>query len=358
MLQAAKTAIAAGLSWYIAADVIGNTLPVFAPLAAVLTVQVTVWDSVSRGLQRAAGVVIGVLLAYGIARLLGMHVWSVALVVFVSWMAGMVFRLGQQGAVQVPVSALLVLVLGATVSEYAEDRVVDTILGAAVGILVSFVVIPRTNLAKTQARVRGVAASMTAALRDIGVRLQEPGADFAALLRRARQLDDEAGSVAVAVERTETAAPMEPDRASRPACGRGTGWRAEQPGTWSGRAIRGIARVLADMPPGSRSPPEVAGPVAELLSAVAGEIDAWANEVTSGSSGTAPASDEAGVTAKNVGDHYHKVLSAARSGGIDADMTAAADAVAIDGLRISDDLRAEPDLRPPERPSWRSLLGG
>ena len=36
-------------------------------------------------------------------------------------------------------------------SEYAEDRVVDTILGAAVGILVSFVVIPRTNLAKTQA---------------------------------------------------------------------------------------------------------------------------------------------------------------------------------------------------------------
>ena len=42
VLQAAKTAIAAALSWYIAADVIGNTLPVFAPLTAVLTVQVTV----------------------------------------------------------------------------------------------------------------------------------------------------------------------------------------------------------------------------------------------------------------------------------------------------------------------------
>ena len=357
MLQAAKTAIAAALSWYIAADVIGNTLPVFAPLTAVLTVQVTVWDSVSRGLQRAVGVVIGVLLAFGIARLLGVHVWSVALVVFVSWMAGMVLRLGQQGAVQVPVSALLVLVLGATVSEYAEDRVVDTILGAAVGILVSFVVIPRTNLAKTQARVRGLAASMTAALRDIGARLQEPGADFSALLHTARQLDDDAGRVAVAVERTETATRWSPTgHRDRPAAEVLVGGLNSL--DMVGRAIRGIARVLADMPPGSRLPPEVAGPVAELLSAVAGEIDAWANEVTSGSSVSAPASDEAGVTAKNVADHYHKVLLAARSGGIDADMTAAADAVAIVGLRISDDLRAEPDLRPPERPSWRSLLGG
>ena len=48
-LQAAKTALAAGASWFIAADVMGNTIPVFAPLAALLTVQVTVWDSLARG---------------------------------------------------------------------------------------------------------------------------------------------------------------------------------------------------------------------------------------------------------------------------------------------------------------------
>ena len=49
LVQAAKTAVAAGLAWFLAADIIGNNLPVFAPLAAVLTVQVTVWDSVSAG---------------------------------------------------------------------------------------------------------------------------------------------------------------------------------------------------------------------------------------------------------------------------------------------------------------------
>ena len=124
-----------------------------------------------------------------------------------------------------------------------------------------------------------------------------------------------------------------------------------------GRAIRGIARGRPICLPAPGCPPKWLARWPNF-SAVAGEIDAWANEVTSGSSVSAPASDEAGVTAKNVGDHYHKVLLAARAGGLDADMTAAADAVAIVGLRISDDLRAEPDLRPPERPSWRSLLGG
>ena len=59
-LQATKTAIAAGLSWFVAANVLRNNLPVFAPLAALLTVQVTLWESVSRGLQRVVGVVVGV----------------------------------------------------------------------------------------------------------------------------------------------------------------------------------------------------------------------------------------------------------------------------------------------------------
>ena len=47
--QAAKTGVAAGLAWFLAADIIGDNLPVFAPLTAVLTVQVDMWrNSVSR----------------------------------------------------------------------------------------------------------------------------------------------------------------------------------------------------------------------------------------------------------------------------------------------------------------------
>ena len=157
VVQAAKTALAGGLSWYIAADVLGNSLPVFAPLAAILTVQVTVWDSVSRGLQRVLGVIAGVLVAFGFARLLGVHIWSVVLVVFFSWLAGQALRLGPQGAVQVPVTGLLVLILGTSTSEYAVDRVVDTFVGAGVGVAVSLVALPRTHVADARAEVRGLA---------------------------------------------------------------------------------------------------------------------------------------------------------------------------------------------------------
>ena len=85
------------------------------------------------GLQRVLGVVVGVLVAYGFARLAGINAWSIALVIFVSLLAGRALRLGQQGSIQVPVSALLVLVLGATTGGYALDRVVDTVIGAAAG---------------------------------------------------------------------------------------------------------------------------------------------------------------------------------------------------------------------------------
>lgn len=115
-LHAAKTAVAAALAWFVAAQVLHNNVPVFAPLAALLVVQVTVWESVSRALQRVVGVVIGVLVAYGFARLAGINTWSIAVVIFVSLLAGRLLRLGQQGSIQVPVSALLVLVLGTTTS--------------------------------------------------------------------------------------------------------------------------------------------------------------------------------------------------------------------------------------------------
>lgn len=99
LLHAAKTAVASGVSWLVAADLLGNQIPVFAPLAAVLTVQVTVWQSVSRGLQRVAGVMVGVVVAGAFAQVAGIHAWSIALVIFISLLLGRALRLGTQGAI-------------------------------------------------------------------------------------------------------------------------------------------------------------------------------------------------------------------------------------------------------------------
>jgi uncharacterized membrane protein YgaE (UPF0421/DUF939 family) len=367
VLQAAKTGIAAGLAWFVAADVVGNNLPVFAPLAAVLTVQVTVWDSLSKGIQRALGVVVGVLLAYALARLLGVHVWSVALVVFVSWVAGQAIRLGQQGAVQVPVSALLVLVLGASTSGYAIDRVEDTFLGAATGIVVSLIVVPRSNLPEARASVADLATAIAAVLRDLAAGFSTPGADVSALLTRARQLDGEAGAVTLVVEQTLTATRWSP-----------TGYR-DRPAAEKlveavnvldnvARSTRGIARVLADAATGSSTatgtsnstsspvPPGLTGPLADLLRSAVDELEAWTGAVTGPDAAPGVTAPKL-VGAGKVVDRYRDVLLAARSAGISAEAAATTDAVAIYGLRISDDLRAEPDQPASSQASWRSLLG-
>jgi hypothetical protein len=108
--------------------------------------------------------------------------------------------------------------------------------------------------------------------------------------------------------------------------------------------------VLTDAGPGLHLTPQVAGPLANLLRTVAGEVAAWAADVTAGMAmpGIAGAGQAAG--------RYEEVLAAAHSKGVDPQAAATADAAAIYALRISDDLRAEPGP-PGGRPPWRSLLG-
>ncbi len=361
-LQAAKTAVAAGLSWFIAADVMGNSIPVFAPLAALLTVQVTVWESVSRGLQRVIGVVVGVLVAYGFARLAGINAWSIALVIFVSLLAGRALRLGQQGSIQVPVSALLVLVLGATTGGYALDRVLDTVVGAATGILVNLVIVPPTQLKGARTEVNNFAAALATLLRGIADGFVLPGADLAAHLQQARRLGDGINAASLAVERSEAATRLNPAaRRDRPAAQKlqaavRTLTVAEAP------RLRGIARALADAPSGWRPPDGLGKLLGQLLVTVAGELDAWGARVTSETAPGGARSLEAVGTAADVPggpaveELYQQVLVATRARDVEPETAAIVSAIALDAHRISQELRGA--LEPPAAtlPSWRALF--
>ncbi len=68
VLLAAKTAIAAGLAWLAALAADPHSRPYFAPLAVLLVVQPTVYDSLSRAFQRVAGVVLGVVAALAVSH--------------------------------------------------------------------------------------------------------------------------------------------------------------------------------------------------------------------------------------------------------------------------------------------------
>jgi len=132
---AAKTAIAAGLAWVAALAADPHSRPYFAPLAVLLVVQPTVYDSLSRAFQRVAGVVVGVAAALAVSHFLAPSGWSIGIIIFAGLLVGWTARLGPQGAVQVPVSALLVFLVGRATPGYAGERIADTLIGAGVAVI-------------------------------------------------------------------------------------------------------------------------------------------------------------------------------------------------------------------------------
>jgi Fusaric acid resistance protein-like len=118
VVLAAKAAVAPGLAWVAALAADPHSRPYFAPLAAVLVVQPTVYDSLSRAFQRVAGVVAGVAAALAVSHFLAPSAWSIGIIIFAGLLLGWAVRLGPQGAVQVPVSALLVFLIGRATPGY------------------------------------------------------------------------------------------------------------------------------------------------------------------------------------------------------------------------------------------------
>jgi hypothetical protein len=73
-----------------------------------------------------------VLLAVGIATVVGLTWWSLGAVMAVSLVVGMFMRLGLH-LVEVPISAMLVLAVGGAGAEgVALGRVYETLVGAAI----------------------------------------------------------------------------------------------------------------------------------------------------------------------------------------------------------------------------------
>ncbi|MGY1763207.1 aromatic acid exporter family protein [Geodermatophilus sp. SYSU D00779] len=114
--------------------------PLIAALTALLVVQATLSSTLVNGVQRVLSVVSGVALAVLFAAVVGLTWWSLAALVAASILVGQLLRLGPH-LVEVPISAMLVLGASGTESVGA-GRVVETLIGAAVGVLVNVVFPP------------------------------------------------------------------------------------------------------------------------------------------------------------------------------------------------------------------------
>ena len=161
LLRALRLTGASVAAYVVAGVILEDTVPVIAALTALLVVEVTLFDIVTSGLQRVVSVVVGVLLAVGFSSLVGVSWWSLGILVAVSILVGQLLRLGPH-LVEVPISAMLVLAVGGE-ETVASDRIIETLIGAAVGVGVNIVFPPRIR-ADTAARAVGAFADQIAAL--------------------------------------------------------------------------------------------------------------------------------------------------------------------------------------------------
>jgi uncharacterized membrane protein YgaE (UPF0421/DUF939 family) len=170
----AKSGLAAGLSWWIAGAVTDVPDPVLGPLTAIVVVQVSVRASVRTALQRSAAVVLGVLLALAIGDALDLNGFTVAVLVAVSLgVAQLVLRLPPSAARQVPISGLVVLsAVASSPGSSGWQRGLDTLIGAAVGVVVSLV-LPASRLVDARQTLERLAESIGGVLDAMGSGVQQ-----------------------------------------------------------------------------------------------------------------------------------------------------------------------------------------
>ena len=111
MARAVRLTGAAVAAFAVAQVLFPSTVPILAPLTALLVVEVTLKDIVTSGVQRVASVTAGVLLAVAFSSIVGLTWWSLGVLVAVSILVGQLLRLGPH-LLEVPISAMLVLAVG------------------------------------------------------------------------------------------------------------------------------------------------------------------------------------------------------------------------------------------------------
>lgn len=190
LLQVAKSALAIVAAWLLAGWLVQGPPPIFAAIAALLVVQPSINQSFTRAVERSVGVILGVVIAALLGLAFGSEPWvallSAGVALIVAWAA----RISAGATNQIAISALLVLALGTATPNYALDRVLETLIGAAIGIVVNAVLVPPVLVPAAREKVDTLGRELAAAMERLADALETPQspASLEGLLLEARLL--------------------------------------------------------------------------------------------------------------------------------------------------------------------------
>ncbi len=150
-LQVAQSAVSAAAAWAAATLVFGHRQPFFAPVAAVISLGVARGQPRRRAVELVVGVATGIAVADLLSRLIGTGVVQIGAVVALAMASALLLGAGTILVNQAAVSAILVMTLPGAVQGAVPERFVDALIGAAVGLLIGQVLLPRNPITQVAA---------------------------------------------------------------------------------------------------------------------------------------------------------------------------------------------------------------
>ncbi|MBD0689414.1 FUSC family protein [Streptomyces sp. CBMA123] len=295
-VQTLRATVAATLSYAVATRLSSEPAPLTAPLTALLVVQVTVYSTLKTSIRRVVSVVVGVLIAIGFSAVVGLSWWSLGLVILASLVIGRFVRV-EEFVQEVAISAMLILGVTKLTSQ-AWDRVLETLIGAAVGLLFNLLFAPPVWVETAGESIEDLARRARQLLLDISEQLGRPTpvARAAERLHEARRLDQAITDVDAALRQAEDSLRFNP-RISEGLLSRLVLRTGLDTLEICVVVIRVLARSLTDLakrrgPEERLFPPEVAVGLEELLAHVGGAMVSFAVLVTTQVSRNAEEAEE------------------------------------------------------------------
>lgn len=262
-------AIGAGAAWSIATKLVGEEGAFFAPVAAIITLGLTVGSRLNRAIELSLGVPLGIALADVLVLEVGSGTWQLIGIVFLATATAVFLGGGPLLVTQAAVSAILVVTLQPPTDGLSFTRAADALIGCGVALLLNFVIAPIDPMALVRREAAPVLDELAAVLDDIAGALIDRDRDRAiAALHRARDIDASTQRFLEALTIGRETAAAAPARRMQ----RGPMAVYSEGGGQIDLAVRNV-RVLARgalraIETGDRVPPAVADALGELRQAV------------------------------------------------------------------------------------------
>lgn len=171
LLTVGRLTSAAVLAYLLASWVTPGLTDLTGPLTALLVVQTSLYATLRMGAFRIMAVLTGVFVAIAVSTWVGLSWWSLGVVISASMLIGLLLRLGDN-LLEAPISAMLIL--GVYSHEIAaETRVLNTLIGAGVGVAFSVLLPPSVAPSSAEEAVLEVAEETAHAVRRAGAEMAE-----------------------------------------------------------------------------------------------------------------------------------------------------------------------------------------